>query len=550
MKKTLLVTLITLLLIISCTGCGVSQEKQEELVSILFERSETNNSYHDDMLAGSGDFGKLYMQVKDTESFRQIVYDKYNALLSEQSGTQYNEYMDKEYIDQKTNILKDEGLFTSEMETLYAEYTDNIAKYYSERIDQALADKRYEDVAKDLAWLIKQNLFEQSGCDINVVVEKLMEGCSIYSVQTGKGAYYDFAELRDSSSSVGLGVDWMPPIGYRSSSYKELAYGDFCIGKSSSKTYYEGLADTYLASKYNTSTSSLSVYLRGKEISGYGWADTLAWTADHGAEFVFCHETINENNRLEVDHILMIGKDALYPMTYYGEHGYNEKSSGVSIEGDFSKSLEQIKQLYNEKYSSEVEMNYAIDHMNKQEYKEALDILKYYTHLEDCANLVYNIILECIRNNQEELGFEALRYLEGFSAIRGASIEDILSSLERKFDADVKYRDDTYQVFLRLMMDVWGTMNNDQITEALSGQAFKDIPDYRMKFETDGTGYSMKPFSHTSYFKWYVKDNQLYIHYDGKSEPKSYNVYNIYDQFYLLTYTTSYSSNVFMTLLK
>ncbi len=545
MKKTILIIFTTLLFIISCTGCGVSQQKQEELVNILFEQSETNNGYYDEMLAGSGEFGELYMKVKDTEEFHEIVYDKYNELLN-----QYSDMESYEYIEKKTYVLKNEGLFTPEVETLFSEHQDNIAKKYSEYITQELADKEYEEVAKDLAWLVKEDLLEKSGCDINAVLDELVKNCSIYSLETGKGAFYDFAELRDSSSSMGLGVDWMPPIGYRHSSYKELAYGDFCVGESYSSTHYEGLEGSYLAGKYNTSSSSLTVYLRGKETNGYGWADTLAWTSDHGAKYIICHETINKNNRLEVDCILMIGEDALYPMTYYGENGYAKDSSGVSIKGDFSQTLKQIEQVYDEKYSTVVEINNAIDCMRNEKYKEALDVLKYYTHLEVCEDYVYTMAVESIKNGQQELGFEALRYVEMYSSIGGINIEDTLASLEGNFDGDVKYKNDKYQLFLRLMMDVFDPMDNAQIKETLSGKYFKDIPDYTKAFKADGTGYSQKAFSSTNHFKWYAKDNKLYIEYKGNGEPRVYTVYNIYDQYYLLTSTTSYSSNVYMTLLK
>ena len=545
MKKKVLIIVLAAVIFLGAAFAAFKiysnqKEMTDEIVELLFKGESVSQFQIDNMLEGEYDIGEKYLKIKDTEKFRTRIYEEVKAFLEEHSDA-----ANFDYVHEKLALVESEGLLNDEALQLIKDYEVKAAKEYAEKLNTAIESNSYEDVAKAIQWLAEKDLFEISGADIDSVLNSLMENCYIYCVKNNTGAYYDTVELRSSSSYKNEGVSWMDPIGYTSRSYSEKSYGDLCVGTAHSTTHYEALEGYDFESKYNTSSTSKTLYLRGMEVNGYFWTDTLNWAVEDGAKYLICFENERDGDEVDLDGIMLLSDEKIYPMAYYAS-----ENSLVSIEGDFSEYVATAKQIYSEKYSQERELEKAQQFLDNKQYAEAMNILQYYTHLEDGLENIYNIAVTCMREGETELALEILEHIPYFDMIQGLELDYMIEHLDGRFDPDVNNEEYTKQ-FLRFLMDVVGPMNEADITSALSGKRFTDLPMDTREFKEDGTGYYKKKSSgYTINFQWSVQDGKLYILNDGNGKANVYDVYNVLPGYYLLTYTTEYSSNVFMTLLK
>ncbi len=543
-KKVLIIILAVVVVLGAALGAFkiYSNQKKlnEEIINLLMNGEGVSAFQLESMLNGEYDTGERYLKIKDTDKFKEQIYSEVEEFLNE-----HEDARNLEYVNEKLSVIKREGLLNDAALKLLSDYEINCAKEYAQMLSTAIESGDYEEVAEDLAWLVEQDAIKNSGIDISDMLNKLMENCQIYSLKNNTGAYYDDIELRSSSSYRNEGVEWMDPIGYTSRSYVEKAYGDFCIGTSHSRTHYEALEGYDFENKYNTDTTTKTLYLRGREINGHFWSDTLKYAANNGAKYIICFENSSDGDEIEMDGILMFGDDKLYPMAYM-----TDNADSFGIDGDFSQQIKDAKKLYDEKFSAQFEIDKAAEFVKNKQYEEAMNILQYYTHIDGALDQIYAIAVDSIRQGDTELGLRILENVPFFDMIKGLDWDYMVEHLDGRFDPDINNKEYTKQ-FLRLLMDVVGEMKEEDITTALSGKNFKQLPQGTFNFNEDGTGASKRTRTgSTVNFNWTVQDGKLFVANEGNGKANVYSVYNVLPGYYLLAYTTENSSHVFMTLLK
>lgn len=545
MKKRVLIIILAAVVVIGL-GLGAfkiysdQQKMTNEIINILMNGEGVSAFQLENMLNGEYKTGEKYLKIKDTDKFKERICSEIEEFLNthEDAGN-------LEYVNEKLLVIKREGLLNDEAIKLLSEYEINCAKEYAQMLNTALESGDYEEVAEDLTWLVEQDVIEKSGLDISDMLSKLLENCQVYSLKNNTGAYYDDIELKSSSSYRNEGVEWMDPIGYTSRSYVEKAYGDFCIGTAHSRTHYEALEGFDFEDKYNTDTTSKTLYLRGREVHGHFWSDTLKYAANNGANYIICFETSSDGEEIEMDGILMLGDDILYPMAYM-----TDDNDSYGIEGDYSQQIKDAKKLYDEKFSAQFEIDKAQELVKNKQYEEAMNILQYYTHIDGALDHIYSIVIDCIRQGDTELGLRILENIPFFDMIKGLEWDYMVEHLDGRFDPDINNKEYTKQ-FLRLLMDVAGPMKEEDITSALSGKNFKQLPQGTFNFNEDGTGTSKRTKTGSAVnFNWEVKEGKLFVANEGNGKANVYGVYNVLPNYYLLAYTTENSSHIFMTLLK
>lgn len=548
MKKKIIIIALAVIVVGSVLFCGiniaVTQKKEmQEIIDILLQTS--GSAHLEDMLAGKGSFGEKYMKLKESDSFNKEVRKSVTALLESDPG--YDNAV------KNLRVLYYEDFIDEELQNQISDFENSYAEKYAEKFETALTEGKYDNVADKLAWLLERDLFEKSGIDIDVTIDKLLESCKVFSVKNDSGAYYDDVELKSSGYTQYVGAEGMESVGSIYSSYIQKAYGDFCIGTASKTSYYEALEEfEELADKYNTTEQSKTLYFRGKKVDGHFYCDTLDWVCKKGgAEYIICHENEVDADKIKLDGVLILSKDKIYVMSYYSgnpvyDYSGNRVYDGyeIGIEGDFSKVVQKAEKLYKEKYIKEIELAKAKEFFDKKQYAEAVEIWQFYEHVDEVSENLYTIAVESIKEGNVDFGLEVLELVPGFESMRGLKMNYMIEKIDEKFNPNVTSSKNYYPLpFLRLMMDVKGAMSGNDIVEALTDKQFSAVQSGNYSFKADRSG-----IGNQREITWEVRENTLLINEKTTGVSYVYNVYNVFADYYLLTVESS--STMKMTLLK
>jgi hypothetical protein len=577
-KILLIVSLVVVLLLGGIGGYMFWQQTQDRYegiaetlwcVGILHDKEN-----REEMLAGEGYWGDKYPKVKDKKGFHKKLAETLQYLIDNPGDVLTIGTKQKDVIAEGLAVLEQQGIHSEEVrdvfhayvqqekeEALQADkgmaavtgmqaldhmlqdsqapyYTDGlmtreeIADVYTREIEKTMEAKEYDLFSEEIGIIMEEGYMEDCFPDVTVLLDRLKEDCQIYTVASGKGGFYDKIEDTSSSSTSSLGASGMSSIGYSSSSRSTNSLGDFRVARSSSSTHVDGLLDQASKDKYNTSSSSTTLYFRDQDVNGRFYSESLEWAQKNGAQYIFCasNGSGDSEDKVEMDAALLIGRNKLYAVGKQVKNGNDYDMECYTYDGDFSQELKEVEELYQTKYSPEMEKAQALEWMKAGEYEKASQVFARYTNTEEGMAYVYQCALEMLRQGEYDAGLKLLGEMDAYKDLFQATEEKIRERIEDDFAGSPSAR-----LFCRVMVDAVPALTDAEITQQLSGKTFTHMhKKCSVTFGTDGIYKENKASGLER--QWSVQDGKLILKKTEGTDSTGYSVHPLFEEYYILCY--------------